>query len=514
MPPMIVRVATLTRRSTDDTHQPFSIEAQDAKLAAYIQSQDNWQHLLRFTDDMSGATITRPGLQQALAAARTGRYDLLLVYKVDRLARSIAGLARILDELDGAGIRFCSATEPFDTSTAAGRMLVQMLGVFAEFERRTIIDRVVAGMERKAAHGAWVGGSRPFGYTTDPTTSFLTPRSDQAPLVPVIFDLYANKRLGANAIAAWLNQRGYRTRAGRPWGYTAVLTVLRNRAYLGEICFRGTYYPAPHPPLVDPDLFQATQQLLAERGGDYRKRRSNGSDYLLSGLLVCARCGKHFVGASATGNRYRYRYYTCFSRQRYGSRTCSTERLPADELDAALLEALLATYQRTDLFRLAVQAAATRLDRVRQQHHDELQVVEAELRRTEEAIQRYLLAFEAGTLADTDLAPRVQALTVKTAELQHRQAELTAAIDQIAAQPPSQAILAHLRERIHEAVTRGPMPAKKALVQALVHEIRVEGRDAIIPTFRVPTLAEPGQKVRTLPGLVGVTGFEPVASAV
>jgi DNA invertase Pin-like site-specific DNA recombinase len=245
MPPMVVRVATLTRRSTDDAHQPFSIEAQDAKLAAYIQSQDNWQHLLRFTDDMSGATIARPGLQQALAAAKAGHYDLLLVYKVDRLARSIAGLARILDELDGAGIRFCSATEPFDTSTAAGRMLVQMLGVFAEFERRTIIDRVIAGMERKAARGAWVGGSRPFGYTTDPTTGFLVPRNDQAPLVRVIFDLYANKRLGANAIAAWLNQHGYRTRAGRPWGSTAVLTVLRNRAYLGEIYFRGSYHPAP-----------------------------------------------------------------------------------------------------------------------------------------------------------------------------------------------------------------------------------------------------------------------------
>jgi site-specific DNA recombinase len=293
-----------------------------------------------------------------------------------------------------------------------------------------------------------------------------------------------------------------------------VLTVLRNRAYLGEICFRGSYYPAPHPPLVDPDLFHAVQELLAERGGDHRKRRSNSSEYLLSGLLVCARCGKHFVGASATGNRYRYRYYTCFSRHRYGSRTCPTERLPAEELDAALLEALLATYQRTDLFQLAVQAAAARLDSVHDQHQGELIVVNAELRRTEEAIQRYLLAFEAGTLADTDLAPRVRALTAKIAELQHRQGELTAAIDQITSQPPSQAILAHLRERVREALTQGPMPAKKALVQALVHEIRVESRYTIIPTFRVPTPAEPDQKVCTPPGLVGVTGFEPVASAV
>jgi hypothetical protein len=101
----------------------------------------------------------------------------------------------------------------------------------------------------------------------------------------------------------------------------------------------------------------------------------------------------------------------------------------------------------------------------------------------------------------------------QTAELQHRQADLTAAIGQITAQPPSQATLAHVRERIHQAVAQGPMPAKKALVQALVYEIRVEGRDAIISTLRVPTTGQ-DQKVRIMPGLVGVTGFEPVASAV
>src|ERR687884_161646 len=134
--------------------------------------------------------------------------------------------------------------------------------------------------------------------------------------------------MGARAIANWLNEHGHRTKAGRPWGHMAVLTVLRNRAYLGEVFFRGTYHRAPHPALVDQEVFNAVQELLVARGEDHSKRAANSSDYLLSGLVVCAGCGKHFVGNVARGNRYRYRYYTCFSRQRYGPPTCSAKRPP------------------------------------------------------------------------------------------------------------------------------------------------------------------------------------------
>lgn len=113
--------------------------------------------------------------------ATAGRLDLLLVYRVDRLGRSVLGLAQILEELDAAGVAFRSATEPFDTATPAGRIMVQMLGVFAEFERATIIDRVIAGMERKAAKGGWCGGNLPYGYDLD--GDFFIVKEDQAPLV-------------------------------------------------------------------------------------------------------------------------------------------------------------------------------------------------------------------------------------------------------------------------------------------------------------------------------------------
>jgi site-specific DNA recombinase len=272
-----MRIATYTRISTDEEHQPYSLEAQAKRLSAYAESQDRWQITRRFSDQMSGATVERPGLKRALAEAEAKRFDLLLVYRVDRLSRSVRGLAQILEQLDEAGVLFRSATEPFDTATSAGRMMVQMLGVFAEFERATITDRVIAGMERKAARGEWTGGSVPFGYRLDAQRRFLLPDTHEAPVVQQIFRRYGERLHGSAAIARWLTERGYRTKHGKPFNAPAVLTILRNRAYLGEIYFRGRHYPAPHPPLVDQQAFARVGQLLEERGEDVSLRRSGAT---------------------------------------------------------------------------------------------------------------------------------------------------------------------------------------------------------------------------------------------
>jgi site-specific DNA recombinase len=174
-----MRIATYTRISTDEATQPYSLEAQATRLDSYVDSQEDWRIVRRFTDQASGAILERPGLERALGEAEAGRFDLLLVYRVDRLSRSVRGLAQILERLDAAEVLFRSATEPFDTASSAGRMMVQMLGVFAEFERATIVERTVAGMQRKAERGEWVGGNIPFGYRLGEDRHFLVPRADR-----------------------------------------------------------------------------------------------------------------------------------------------------------------------------------------------------------------------------------------------------------------------------------------------------------------------------------------------
>jgi site-specific DNA recombinase len=244
--------------------------------------------------------------------------------------------------------------------------------------------------------------------------------------VPTIFDRYTSQRAGARAIASWLNHSGHRTRAGRPWSHASVITVLRNRVYLGEIYYRGQHHPAPHPPLVDPATFQAAQRLLEERGEDRRVSASNASDYLLAGKLVCTHCGLHYVGTAAIGNRYRYR--TCFSHQRYGKQACPSERLPADQLDQAILAGLLDTFARTDLAQQATRAIRRQASDARDRAEGELAAIRTEIDQAEAAIERYLGAFEAGTLPEAPCGKRVQTLGAKIAELQARELELQQAL--------------------------------------------------------------------------------------
>jgi site-specific DNA recombinase len=318
-----VAVAIYVRRSTDDEHQPYSLESQLTRLHAYIASQPGWVLVDTFRDDASAATTNRPGLQAALSAAWSKRFDLLLVYRLDRFTRRIRDLAALTEELDTAGVAFRSATEPFDTSTPAGRMMVQMLAVFAEFEREILIDRVINGLERKAARGQWAGGVPPYGYRIDPDTDKLVAHLDEAPILREIFDLYVSTRVGTRAVATTLNERGLRTRTGQPWSGIAVARMLANRVYLGELNYRTISVPGAHPPLIDAGTHAEAQRIFASRGGVRVQRAGSQSDYHLTGLIICPECGQKYVGTSAHGRHRVYRYYTCARRSRYGPIGCT-----------------------------------------------------------------------------------------------------------------------------------------------------------------------------------------------
>jgi site-specific DNA recombinase len=496
-----VRIATYTRISTDEAHQPYSLEAQADRLGKYAASQDGWKIVRRFTDQTSGATLERPGLERALSEAQAKRFDLLLVYRVDRLARSVRGLAHVLHALDEAGVLFRSATEPFDTASSAGRMMVQMLGVFAEFERATIVERVIAGMERKAARGEWTGGSVPFGYRLDQDRRFLIPDPREAPIVSDIFERYAQRNHGAQTLARWLSSRGYRTKQGKPFNAPAVLTILRNRAYLGEIYFRGRHYPAPHEPLIDLATFQRAHQILAERGEDCSLRRSNQSDYLLTGLVKCARCGKRYIGAAAHGHGGRYPYYVCFSRQRYGRARCQADRLPAEALEDAILDQLTRLLSDSRLVEQAIQEAHAQLDQDRPKRQAEIERIAEEIKYTNQTLDRYFHAFEQGAMPEAACGARIRELTSKLHGLQTHRDELAINNDQ-PPEPLGKDDLRDLAAHVRQVIQQGDPPTRKTLLQALIHEIQVVDRDQIQPIFSLPAVRPPS-------GSVPPAGFEP-----
>ena len=518
----VTRVACYLRISTDEEHQPFSLGAQETRLGAFIASQPGWEHAKNYTDQFSGAYAERPALDQALRDARLGRYDILLVYRVDRFARSLKVLVGLLEELESAGVAFRSATEPIDTSTPTGRMLVQLLGVFAEFERATIIDRVVAGMERKAARGGWPGGAVPYGLRLD-DDKHLAVEPAEFPLVERIFTRYGTDHAGAATIAAELNADACRTRSGRRWSPQAVLFILRNRSYLGEVTFRDVCHQ-PDKPLIDPVLFDKAQGVLTERGESYGRRMTHAHpDYLLTGLITCSRCGRNYVGVAAAGRGHRCRYYACLTRQRYGKDACDGERIRADVIEAAVLDALLTFYADPDLIARAIAVKTQQVATTTRRHRDEIDATTAELKKAEAAIERYILAFEAGTISDDMFGPRVRDLGDRARTLKARRDELEDAAYIATMDPPAQADLDALGAELEEIIRSGSDARRKAAAQAFVHRLVVVEPGVIQPTYLIrggiptdpadnPSQTAPKSTSRAVTELVGVEGVEPPTS--
>ena len=450
----------------------------------------------------------------ALRAARAGMFDTLLVYRVDRFSRRLRDLVALLDELADAGVVFRSATEPFDTSTPVGRMLVQMLGVFAEFEREVIIDRVISGMERKAAKGLWTGGTTPYGYAVDPKTHNYTIIEAEAATVWLIFDLYANDRLGTRAVAHTLNDRGLRTRRGKPWSQRSVEVIVTNRQYIGEKHFRDISVADAHDPIVDRATFDHAQGIMTKRSQDIGQRAANGSEYTLTGKIRCPQCGSTYIGSVAHGRNQRYRYYTCWSRHRYGpAKGCDIHRFHADELETAIGQALLEFYtHHHDIITEAADQFLTEFHSDTSDQRQQLTAINHELKDNAAALDRYLTAFERGTLddEDPDVQARLTSLKHQSKQLRGRKAQLEFDLETPPTAPTPDE-LTEISDHIKEIITNGGHKAKKTLFEALIERIEVKSERAILPHFRIPIAANDHRDdtVRLQPHLVGRAGIEP-----
>jgi len=502
------RAALYLRISTDEAHQPWSLGAQQERLEAYCTSQ-GWTIVGSYTDQGSGATLERPELKRALADARLGRFDVLLVVRVDRLSRNVGQLAQLAELLEEAEVVLASATEPFDTSTPPGRMLFQMLGSFAEFERAMIVDRVRAGLERRARSGRWTSGRIPYGYRREEKTKQLEPDPLAAPVVAEIFRLYAEEKLGTKTISQHLNAAGERTQRARRWTAHSVAFILRNPAYLGLVPHREELYEGMHPALIERPLFDSAQRLLTERGEAPRLRRGNGSDYLLSGLIRCKQCRSAYIGMSANGNGGRYEYYACQGRSRQGRDFCDNDHLPRRALEAAVTGQLLQLLAQTDLFEEAWTTAQDERVEAEVSLSDELERVRALLAKVEERQRRYFESFEDGTLDAALCQQRLSELEAERAELNGRETELAVNVEAASATEFPVRALEHSRAELERA-DGSDNPAKtKALLRLLIAEIAVSSREQIQPTYRLPLELEE-EPVRAMAGKVGGTGLEPV----
>jgi DNA invertase Pin-like site-specific DNA recombinase len=346
------RCAIYTRKSTEhNLDLAFtSLDAQREACEAYVRSQqhEGWRLLPDHYDDggLSGASLARPALQAMLAQVQAHKIDVVVVYKVDRLTRSLADFAKLVELFDAHAVSFVAVTQQFNTTTSMGRLTLNILLSFAQFEREVIGERVrdkIAASKRK---GIWVGGPVPLGYAAADKKIVVMPAEAKA--VRTIFARYLE--LGSvRALAEDLDSRGIRSKlrklstgrivGGDPFGVGALAYLLKNRFYVGEVVYRGETHRGGHEPILDPALFTAVQAKMAAQAVA-RRCRLRGSPALLTGRLFDERGNR--MSPSHTNKRgARYRYYISQAvLQRRPKQAGSINHVPAAEIETLVVAAL------------------------------------------------------------------------------------------------------------------------------------------------------------------------------
>jgi DNA invertase Pin-like site-specific DNA recombinase len=350
----IMRCAIYTRKSSEEgLEQSFnSLDAQRESCEAFISSQrhEGWKALPDRYDDggYSGGTMERPGLKQLLRDVEGGKINVIVVYKVDRLTRSLADFAKIVEALDAKGVSFVSVTQQFNTTSSMGRLTLNILLSFAQFEREVTGERIRDKIAASKKKGMWMGGTLPLGYNV--VERKLVPNLKESETVCRIFSLYL--KLGCvSKLAAQLGRDKVRSkvcitktgakRGGVVFSRGALYDLLRNRLYIGQIRHRDQWYPGEHKGIVPQDLWDKVQAKLSSNLKTRRQRVREQGSSLLTGLVEDAE-GNRYTPSFTIKRGRRYRYYVSQAAiKKPGSEHNGQTRLPAHELESRVTEKVL-----------------------------------------------------------------------------------------------------------------------------------------------------------------------------
>ena len=349
----LVRCAIYTRKSTEEgLQQEFnSLDAQRESAEAYIASQqhEGWTCLPDRYDDggFTGGNMERPALTRLLADVEAGKVDAIVTYKVDRLSRSLLDFARMMRAFEDHKVSFVSVTQQFNTATSMGRLVLNVLLSFAQFEREIIAERTrdkIAATRRK---GKWSGGRPLLGYDVDPHGYRLAVNEDEAVRVRAVFDLYLQHQALPAVVheleaRGWVNKR-WQTRAGHesggdPFTKTGLRRLLTNVLYAGKVRYKDEVHDGEQPAIVDPGVFQRVQAMLYHMGRTGGAPVRNKFGALLRGILRCVPCGCAMTPSHTSKGDRRYRYYTCTAAQKKGWDACPSKSIPAAEIEALVVE--------------------------------------------------------------------------------------------------------------------------------------------------------------------------------
>lgn len=345
--------AIYTRKSTEKgLEQEFnSLHAQREACKAYVASQrhEGWVALPEHYDDpgFSGGNIDRPGLQKLMRDIERGGIDCVVFYKLDRLSRSLLDFVKLAEFFGQHNVTFVSITQQFSSTTAMGRLTLNILLSFAEFERAISAERVRDKIAAAKKKGKYLGGTPPYGYDVDYQNTRLVVNQQEAKLIRRIYRRFAEtgsclgiaKELNAEGIPtkSWTTKNGSFHQGG-PWNSQHVYRALNSRTYLGETVHCGASYPGEHEAIVSQSLWDRVQRIFADGTARKRGQETREVNALLRGIIRCGHCDKAMVGTytKKRGGKV-YRYYTCGGAMRNGHASCPVRSVPAGEIEGAVM---------------------------------------------------------------------------------------------------------------------------------------------------------------------------------
>ena len=345
------RCAVYTRKSSEEgLDQEFnSLHAQREACEAYVASQkpEGWVLLRGQYDDggFSGGTLERPGLKALIADIEDGLVDVVVVYKIDRLSRSLADFAKLVEVFDRHGVTFVSVTQSFNTTTSMGRLTLNILLSFAQFEREVTAERIRDKFAASRAKGMWMGGWAPLGYDVSDRKLIVNPA--EARTVKMIFERFVE--IGsATILARRLRAEGVTSKRGKAIDKNDVYKLLNNRVYLGEAVHKGTSHPGEHEPIVEHSAWDKVHQVL--KASPHRRASNTRAQTpaLLRGLLF-GPDGAAFSPTHTRRGSKLYRYYVSQSVLKRGADACPVGRVPAGDVESAVIDQLRTVFRQPEI---------------------------------------------------------------------------------------------------------------------------------------------------------------------
>lgn len=464
-----MRVALYPRVSGHEQEDNYSIPEQIDRMKKYCESRD-WMVYKIYTDSgYSGSNMDRPGLQALIKDSEAGKFDMVLVYKLDRLSRSQKDTLHLIEDVfDKHGVGFSSMTENFDTSTPFGKAVLGVLAVFAQLERDNIRLRTMMGKQARAEEGKWHGSKWiPIGY--DYTDGELIPNEYEVMQIREIVDLFL-QRTPVRAIATMMTEKGYKHKYGE-WEAKTIRRVLANPVNIGMIKKKDKFYKGQHQPIIDQETYDKIMVIMDERrqqyGATYKGHKS-----LLGGMIYCKHCGGRYARQSNGKGSY---YYSCYSRNKSIKKmikdpNCKNKNFRALDLEYVIISSIT---------QLALDPEYIDQLRENKSHDDvsgKINAIKSEIEKIDSQISNMMDLYALGNMPLDVINKKVTALNKTKAALEKELEALDVPDADDAGMTNEQ--IKNLAELINDKELT--LEEKRAVVQSLIYYIEIDNDDIYV----------------------------------